>query len=78
MHAIGNVDYIPGPYSVTFPAGETTIHLDISLLNNNETTHAEFLLEIVYSSEVALGDNSQATVTLISRDGSYNTFATYS
>ena len=71
MHVTGDVDYTPGPYSVTFPAGETTIHLDISLLDNNETTYVEFLLEIIRSNEAALGDNGQATVAIISRNSTW-------
>ena len=74
MHVTGDVDYTPGPYSVTFPAGETRIHLDILLLDNNDTTYAEFLLEIVRSNEAALGDNSQVTVAIVSRNGSFDTF----
>ena len=29
LHFVGNIDYYPGPYSVTIPAGETRASFDI-------------------------------------------------
>ena len=71
VHNTGNVDYIPGPYNVTFPAGETRIYLNISLSDNDTRTYAEFLLVIVYSNEAVIGDNGQTIVAIITRTGIY-------
>ena len=31
----GNSDYYPGPYNVTFPAGETTMSFNVSVIDDN-------------------------------------------
>ena len=31
----GNSDYHPGPYNITFPAGETTVSFNISIIDDN-------------------------------------------
>ena len=66
------MDYTSGPYTVTFPAGQTTATFDVpinddNILEGNET----FMLTIDSSSlpdRVTRGDPGQATVTIVDND----------
>ena len=35
LYLLGNVDYYPGPYSVTFPAGETRASFNVLIADDN-------------------------------------------
>ena len=35
LYFLGNVDYYPGPYSVTFPAGETRASFNVLIADDN-------------------------------------------
>lgn len=68
----GDVDYIPGPYTVIIPAGVTNVHFNISLLHNDKESYREFTIFIVYSNELLIGKYSQAAVAIIPSSGRYN------
>ena len=69
------MDYISGPYTVTFPAGMTRVPFNITIndddiLEGNEN----FMLTINPSSVptgVTVGTPDQATVTIVDGDGKY-------
>ena len=69
------MDYTSGPYTVTFPAGQTTATFDVpinddDILEGNEN----FILTINPSSlpsDVSVGDPDQATVTIVDNDRKY-------
>ena len=66
------MDYIFGPYTVTFPAGQTTATFDVSITADNIYEHNENFMLIINSSllsnGVMLGDPDQATVTIVDDD----------
>ena len=72
MCAIGNINYIPGPYTITFPAGVTSVSFNISLLGSDGGSLSEFILYMAYSNETMIGNYSQAVVVIIHNNGSYN------
>ena len=80
MHSIGD-DYISGPYSVTFPAGATSMQFNVSIsaddtLERNET----FRLTIVSSSlplDASTADPDQATVVIINDDCKHKIIINY-
>jgi len=69
----GGEDYDSGPYSVKFIAGMTTATVNVSIVDDNITErNATFNLSIDTSSlpnKVSVGDNGQATVTIVDNDG---------
>ena len=73
------MDYTSGPYTVTFPAGQTTATFDVPINDDNILEDNEnFILTIDPSSlpsNVTIGDPGQATVTIVddSNDGNYVT-----
>ena len=66
------MDYISGPYTVTFPAGQTTATFDVPINDDNILEGIEnFMLTISPSSlpsSVFVGDANQATVTIVDND----------
>ena len=72
MYAVGNVNYIPGPYTITFPAGVTSVSFNISLLESDGESLSEFKLYMVYSNETMIGKYSQVVVAIIHNNGSSN------
>ena len=66
------MDYTSGPYTVTFPAGQTTTTFDVPINDDNILEGNEnFMLTISPSSlpiNVVVGDPSQATVTILDND----------
>ena len=66
------MDYTSGPYTVTFPAGQTTATFDVpinddDILEGNEN----FILTIDQTSlpsNVTRGDPGEATVTIVDDD----------
>ena len=67
------MDYDSGPYTVTFPAGQTTATFNISI--NDDTIlegNENFMLTINETSlptGVTRGTPSEATVTIVEDDG---------
>jgi len=70
------VDYNSGPYSVTFPAGMTSVTFDVPINDDNILEGNEnFMLTIDQPSlptGVNRGDPSEATVTIVDNDGKLN------
>ena len=68
-------DYTAGPYTVTFPAGMTSVLLSVSINADNifESNETFDLIINVFSlpSNVTIGDTSQATVSILNDDGKY-------
>jgi len=67
------VDYISGPYSVTFSAGVTSITFDVPITDDDILEGSEnFMLTIDQSSlpaNINRGDPGSATVTIVDDDG---------
>ena len=67
------MDYTSGPYTVTFPAGQTTATFDVPINNDNILEGDEdFLLTIDETSlptGVTRGIPGKATVTIVDYDG---------
>ena len=71
----GGVDYDSGPYTVTIPAGQTSVSFDVAIIDDNmlETTE-DFTLTIIQSSlptGVTRDNPFRATVTLQDNDREY-------
>ena len=65
------MDYTSGPYSVTFPAGVTSVPFNISINDDNISEENEnFTLTIDSSlpTGVMVGNPGQATVTIMDND----------
>jgi len=69
----GGVDYDPGPYSVTIPAGETSVPFDIFINNDNILEGNEnFNLTIISATPpncVIVGSPHEASVIIVDDDG---------
>ena len=69
----GGNDYIPGPYSVTIPAGQTNVSFYIPIIDDNVVEDDEiFNLAITPESLpylVSRGNPSVAMVTIVNDDG---------
>ena len=67
------MDYTSGPYTVTFPAGQTTATFNISINDDDEVEEDEnFTLtinETSLPSDVTRGIFGEATVTIMNDDG---------
>ena len=67
------MDYTSGPYTVTFPAGQTTATFDAPINDDNiYEINENFMLTISPSSlpsNVIVGDPDEATVTIVDDDG---------
>ena len=74
IFSAGGVDYISGPYDVTFPAGETNATFDVTIVNNNLLERNEnFTLTINVNSlriprNVTTDAIAQTTVIIIDND----------
>ena len=74
MHygVIGGVDYVSGPYTVTFPAGMTEVSFSVGITDDNILESNErFQLSINSSSlpnRVTIGNPSEVTVTIVDND----------
>ena len=69
----GGVDYDSGPYTVTFPVGQSSVSFDVLINNDNILEDNEiFTLTIMQNAlpnRVTRGSTSQATVTIVNNDG---------
>ena len=67
-----DVDYGSGPYSITFPAGETSIQFDVSINDDNIVEASEeFSLAIQSKSlpaTVTRTNPGQTTITILDND----------
>ena len=65
------MDYTSGPYSVTFPAGVTSVPFNITINNDNVFEDNENFTLTINSSlptGVMAGNPGQATVTIVDND----------
>ena len=69
---ISDADYNAGPYSVTFPAGSTNTSLTVTISDDDVVEENEnfilFIDQSSFPSNVAVGDHSQTTVTIVDDD----------
>ena len=66
------MDYDSGPYTVTFPAGQTTATFNVPINDDNILEDENFMLTInSYSlpDGVTHGTPNEATVTIVDDDG---------
>lgn len=73
-------DYNPGPYSITIPAGETTVSFNISILNEGSFTEANETFELYISkgslsSNFLIGSVNRTTVTIVGNGCKYTCIA---
>ena len=69
------MDYTSGPYTVTFPAGQTTATFDVPI-NDDDILEGdeEFILTIISSSlpiGITHGTPYEATVTIVDNESKY-------
>ena len=68
----GGVDYVPGPYNVTFPANHTRVLLNVTILDDKiPEDKKNFTLTInpsLLPRHVNIGNLPQATVTIMDND----------
>ena len=65
------MDYTSGPYSVTFPAGVTSVPFNVTINNDNVFEDNENFTLTINSSlptGVMAGNPGQATVTIVDND----------
>ena len=65
------MDYTPGPYSVTFPTGITSVPLNIPINDDNIFENNEIFFLTINSSlptGVMSGNPDQATVIIVDND----------
>ena len=65
------MDYTSGPYSVTFPAGVTSVLFNISINDDNifeENENFTLTINSSLSTVVMVGDPGEATVTIVDND----------
>ena len=71
----GGVDYDPGPYTVTCPAGVTSVPFDVPINDDNILENdEEFTLSILQHTlpdGVIRGSAGQAIVTIVDNDRKY-------
>ena len=70
---IAGVDYVSGPYTVTFPAGVTKVSfnvdiIDDAILENNETFELSINSNTLLD-RVIINNPSKVTVTIVDNDG---------
>ena len=71
------MDYTSGPYSVTFPAGVTSVPFNISINDDNILEGNETFMLTINSSlatGVMVGNLDQTTVTIVDNDGKFRVF----
>jgi len=71
----GGVDYDSGPYNVTFPAGKTSVLLNVSINDDNILEEEEFFDLTIDSdslpNRVTVDSQYESTVTIVDNDGKY-------
>ena len=69
----GGVDYDSGPYTVTFPAGVTSVPFDVTINDDNTLEDdKDFTLTMMHGTfpnGITRGSIGQATVTIADDDG---------
>jgi len=68
---IGNVDYNSGPYTITFPAGITSVSFDIAIIDDNIREEHEYfnLIIATVQERIHFGEYSNATIFIKDNDG---------
>ena len=71
MHSLGD-DYLSGPYTVSFPAGATSMQFNVSISADDILEHNETFRLTINSSTLPVGastaDPDQATVVIRNDD----------
>ena len=71
-------DYVPGPYSVTFSAGSTSVSFSVSILNDDILEVNEiFSFNIISSSvpdQVIIGNPRQSAVIIVNDDSKWSLY----
>ena len=69
----GGVDYESGPYTVIFPAGETSIPFNVPIIDDNLLNENKIFNLTINSSSlpsrVIVTDPHQTTITIVDNDG---------
>ena len=69
---VGNVDYVSGPYNVTFPAGVKRVSFIVLINDDNILEHNEDLILTINQSSlpgnVTVGNPDQAIITIVDDD----------
>ena len=68
----GRVDYDSGPYTVTFPTGDTIVPFNVPINDDNILENTEMFTVTIdpsLPSRVTVGNPDQSTVTIMDNDG---------
>ena len=69
----GGVDYNSGPYTVIFPAGDTNVTLNISIIDDEISEGNEYFNLTIDSSslpsKIGINDAAQVVVTIVDDEG---------
>ena len=72
----GGIDYNSGPYTVTFPAGVTSVVIDISITDDDTSENEEDFTLIIDTSSLPTRVNTgrlvQSRVVIVDDDGKQN------
>ena len=74
----GNVDYNSGPYTITFPAGMTSVSFDIAIIDDNIHEEREYFDLIITTTQdlperIYFREYLNATISIEDNDGMYET-----
>ena len=76
-HTGGGVDYDSGPYTVTFPAGQTRASFDVptnddNILEDDENFHLSIVnITTLFISRVSASGRTQTTIIIMDTDSKY-------
>jgi len=68
---IGNIDYIPGPYFVTIPTGQTHVTFNIAVIDDDESENDKMFNLIIVgrlSEGFKYGGNRRVRVNIVDDD----------
>ena len=76
-HTGGGVDYDSGPYTVTFPAGQTRASFDVpinddNILEDDESFHLSIVnITTLFISRISASGRTQTTIIIMDNDSKY-------
>ena len=72
MCILGGSDFTSGPYTVIFPAGETRIGFNVTIIDDDTLEHDEnFTLTadlLALPGRITIGSSSHTTITILNDD----------